>query len=187
MAMPPDVEYRVVLVFPGYGTERENAEEIVEEALDYLNTHRDKPGFRFAPYVTARLEIVPDLEQAQAKMETDDGVAMLILHDLDDEERNDFTRECNARDVPVCQTVPAPDQPRKPRRRGEPWKIVFKKRSEDDDAPRAHTITEATLTAPLEDDEDVLIDRVQQLIAVMALGVMEYHWRRQPPRFLFSE
>ena len=38
------VEYEVILLFPGFGDERENAEQIVEEALNYLNTEKDEPG-----------------------------------------------------------------------------------------------------------------------------------------------
>jgi hypothetical protein len=38
------VEYTVILAFPGFGEERENAEEIVERALEWLNTNKDEPG-----------------------------------------------------------------------------------------------------------------------------------------------
>ena len=58
MATPPDVDYQVVLVVPGFGDEREHAEQILEEALHYLNTEKDEPGMRFAYNVSARLEIV---------------------------------------------------------------------------------------------------------------------------------
>ena len=34
MAGPQEVDYAVVLVFPGFGAERENAETIVEGALE---------------------------------------------------------------------------------------------------------------------------------------------------------
>jgi hypothetical protein len=172
-------------VFPGYGSERANAEEIIEAALDYLNTQKAEPGFRFAHEVFARLEIVPDVEQAQALLDSDDSVVMMILHGLEDEERIAFTIDCGERGVSVCRTVPAPDEPPPPlRKAGERrrWQIVFKERSDDDFEPRAHTISETTLTAPLEDEEEVVIERVQQLIAVMALGVMEQHWKRKPPR-----
>jgi hypothetical protein len=184
MNRPPDIEYKVVLVFPGYGSERESAEEIIEAALEHLNTQKDEPGFRFTFEVFARLEIVPDLEQAQALLDSDDSVVMMILHGLDDEERIDFTIDCGERGVSVCRTVPAPDEPPPPRKAGErrPWQIVFRERSDDDFEPRAHTISETTLTGPLEDNEEVVIERVQQLIAVMALGVMEQHWKRKPPQ-----
>jgi hypothetical protein len=183
MTNPPTFQYRVVLVFPGFGTERENAETIVEEALAYLNTHKEKPGFRFAPPVSAQLEIVPDVEQAQAKLLTDDSVAMMILHDLDEEERLAFTWECVEQGVPVCQTMPTADRPDKPRRardKSRGW--TFELRMPSGDEPRAHKIPETTLTDTLDDDEEMLVERVQQLIAVMALGVMEYHWRRNSHR-----
>jgi len=32
-------------------------------------------------------------------------------------------------------------------------------------------------------DEEELMDRVGQLIAVMALGVMEHHWTLNPPQY----
>ena len=184
----PEVEYTVVLVFPSYGTERDNAETIIEEALGYLNTQKDEPGFRFAYSVSARLEIVPDVEDAQAKLRTDDSVAMMILYDLPDDERLAFTRECLDQNVLVCQTVPPSesDAPRPPRDQRGPLKVVLKKRSHDDE-PRAHKILHTTLTAPLDDDdEEALGDRVGQLIAVMALGVMEHHWTLNPPRRYFA-
>jgi hypothetical protein len=182
MTKPPNVEYKVVLVFPGFGEERANAEAIIEEALAYLNTQKDEPGFRFAAPVSARLEIVPDVEQAQARLLTDDTVAMMILHDLPDEERLAFTGECVAQGVLVCHTTPSPDQPARPRKardKNRGWRFVLKKGS--DDEPRAHKIPETTLTATPEDDEEVLMERVQQLIAVLALGVMEHHWTKRPP------
>ncbi len=190
MTRPKNVEYKVVLVFPGFGEERENAEQLIEEALQYLNTQKDEPGMRFARQVTARLEIVPDVEQAQAKLSTDDAVAMMILHDLPDDERIAFTRECAEQDVPVCHTTPAPDLPesgpRAARAKRRDWQVVFRQRSEHDE-PIAHKICETTLTAPLEGDPEALGDRVGQLIAVMALGVMEHHWTRNPPQLLLPE
>src|SRR5262245_61348869 len=107
MAGHEDVEYTVVLVIPGYGEERENAEAIVEQALEFLNTYRDEPGFRFAPYVTAHLEVVSDVEDALEKLRSDDSVAMMVLHGLPDDERLALTRECQGRDVEVCRTFPA--------------------------------------------------------------------------------
>jgi hypothetical protein len=61
-------------------------------------------------------------------------------------------------------------------------KVVFRRRSPDDEPP-AHRIFETTLSAPIdEDDQEEMMDRVGQLIAVMALGVMEHHWRKNPPQ-----
>jgi hypothetical protein len=184
MSKLPDIEYKVLLVFPGFGEERENAEQVVEEALEYLNTQKDEPGFRFAQNVSARLEIVTDAEQAFAALQTDDDLATMILHDLDDEERTALTQECMAAGVPVCHTVVSQDKPRKrpeSRPRDRTWKVVFRKATGKE--LRAHKISEATLTAPLEGDPEELMDRVGQLIAVMALGVMEFHWTRNPPRY----
>lgn len=188
MDTPAEIEYTVVLVFSGWGSERESAEQIIEEALAYLNTPRYEPGFRFAPNVRALLEIVPDIEDALAKLEADDTVAMMILFDLPEEERRALIYECADRGVQVCETTPAPDQPQRPRpprgqRRG--WNFVLRKR--DDNEPSAHSICETTLTGPLDDDEEMLIERVQQLIAVLALGVMQHHWARRPPRIPWSE
>jgi hypothetical protein len=180
-----NVEYKVVLVFPGFGEERENAEQIVEEALLYLNTEKDEPGMRFAPNVSARLEIVADAEQAHAKLQTDDDVAMMILHDLPDDERTALTEECAGRDVPVCHTLAPKENPRKEprssRARQRSWKVVFRERT--DDEPRAHKISETTLTAPPEGDEEEWMDRIGQIITVLALGVMEHHWTRNPPKY----
>jgi len=114
MEKPSDVEYTVVLVCPAYGEERENAEEIIEAALEHLNTQKDEPGFRFAYPVFARLEIVSDAEEAEERLLDDRSVAMMILHGLDDDERIALTRKCLARTVPVCRTTPTPDQPEDP-------------------------------------------------------------------------
>jgi hypothetical protein len=179
-----NVEYKVVLVFPGFGDERDNAEQIVEEALHYLNTQKDEPGMRFAQNVTAQLEIVADADQAHARLQSEDDLATMILHDLDDEEKAALTAECAGKGIPVCHTQDAGRKPRKEPRssRGKPreWKVVFKKGGGDE--PRAHKILASTLTAPLEGDQEELMDRVGQLITVLALGVMEYHWTRNPPR-----
>jgi hypothetical protein len=190
MAKPKNVEYKVVLVFPGFGEERENAEQLLEEALGYLNTQKDEPGMRFAYNVFARLEIVPDVEQAQAKLRTDRTVATMILHDLPEDERDAFTRECVQQGVPVCHTLPAPEPPdatpHTAHVEGRGWTVVIKERSKDDE-PRAHKILETTLTASLEGDPEELSDRIGQLIAVLALGVMEHHWTRNPPQMPFLE
>jgi hypothetical protein len=180
MANPANVEYTVVLVFPGFGTERENAEQVVEEALQYLNTQKTEPGFRFASNVFARLEMVTDGEQAQARLRSDDNLAMMILHALPEDERAALTEECAEKGVPVCHTLDCADNPPKKRRsaRGQrrQLQLVFRKATENE--PRAHKIPETTLTASPENDEEEWIDRIGQLIAVMALGVMEFHWTR---------
>jgi hypothetical protein len=190
MSPPPDVEYQVLLVFPGFGVEREHAEQIIEEALAYLNTQKDEPGMRFAYNVSARLEVVATVEEAYARLEDDDDdLATMILHDLDDDERRTLTLACAARDVPVCHTIiheETPEERRRRRRRPRELKVVFRKR-EPDDEPRAHRIAETTLIAPLDGDPDELGDRVGQLITVLALGVMEHHWRQNPPRFSLPE
>src|SRR5205823_3757995 len=143
--------------------ERENAEQIVEEALHYLNTQKDEPGFRFAQHVSARLEIVMDAEQAEDRLQTDDDLAMMILHGLDDDEKMALTRACERKNVPVCHTVEGSDKPRKKPRRSSLGKRIMKVvfREKKDDGPRAHTILESTLTGPLEDDDqEDLGDRV---------------------------
>jgi hypothetical protein len=176
-----------LLVSPSFGEARENAEGIIEEALEYLNTFREEPGFRFAPYVTARLEIVSDADEARARLESDDALAMMILHDLPDDERIALTLECGQENVPVCRTVPADEsQPRPPRTPMREWKVVFGKR-EDAEEPPAHKVLDTVLTDSLESEEEELVDRVRQLIAVMALGVMEHHWKKNPPRYLFEQ
>jgi hypothetical protein len=152
------VEYTVLLVFPGFGDKRANAEQIVEEALHHLNTEKDEPGWRFAQNVTARLDIVPDADQARDRMQTDSDLAMMILHDLDEDERSELTQECAARGVVVCHThdtEPNPDEEPRPRRaRQRGWKVVFRKSRSDE--PRAHQIPASTLTAPAEGDEEEL-------------------------------
>ena len=61
MAFDDEADYTVVFIFPGYGPERENAEAIVESALEWLNNNKEEPGFRFAPSVSAHLQIVSDV------------------------------------------------------------------------------------------------------------------------------
>jgi hypothetical protein len=177
-----EVEYTVILVFPGYGEERENAEAIVEAALEWLNNNKEEPGFRFAPPVSAHLEIVPDTDEARARIETDEYVAMVLLHDLDVAERNDMIRHCRARHIPTCFTEDGP----RPRRRKGPWKIVFRNKPDKDDVP-SHRIVASTLTAPIDEEDEETGDRVGQLIAVMALGVMEHHWGKNMPSYGFDE
>ena len=53
MSRRQEVDYTVVLTFPGFGEERENAEAVVEAALEWLNNNKEEPGFRFAPPVSA--------------------------------------------------------------------------------------------------------------------------------------
>ena len=177
MSVPEEVDYTVVLVFPGFGAERESAEAVVESALDWLNTYKETPGFRFARPVSAHLEIVSDADEVRDRIEADESVAMILLHDLDDDERDALVRLCNARQVGACYTVDAP-RPRRPRK--EPMKVVFR-RKEPGEAS-AHTLCAETLTAPVGDDEDTQ-GRVGEVIAVLALGVMSYHWGRNPPRY----
>jgi hypothetical protein len=174
------VEYAVVLVFPGFGVEREYAEEVVEDALEYLNVPRYEPGMRFAPHVRARLEIVMDAEQAMNRLEADDDVAALIIHDLDDDEKNSLTEECAARGIAVCHTCETSGRPRKKRAKDKKgWTFTLRPKSEK--GPSAHQIADTVLTSP-PDDEEEWSDRVGQVIMVLALGVMQCHWSRNPPK-----
>jgi hypothetical protein len=183
MAMPDDVDYTVILVFPGFGDERENAETIVESALEWLNNNREEPGFRFAPWVTAHLEIVATTEEARERIETDESVAMVILHELDEEERDAMLREVAERHIAACITV---DGQRRRRRRKGPWRIVF--RNKPTNEPPAHQVASETLTGPVAEDDEETGERIGQFIAVMALGVMEHHWgKSDPPSYLPAE
>jgi hypothetical protein len=175
MASSPEVDYTVVLVFPGFGAERENAETIVESALQWLNTYKDEPGFRFAPPVSAHLEIVQDADEARSRIETDESVAMVLLHDVADDERDALVRDCEAREIAAGYTV---DVPRRPGARKGPMQVVI--RSKPADEVPAHRLCAETLTAPVGEDEATQ-GRIGELIAVMALGVMEHHWRKNPP------
>ena len=180
MSMPENVEYTVVLLFPGFGDEREIAEQIVADALDHLNIPNYEPGFRFAPNVTARLEIVAIVDEAEEILDTDRDLAMMILHDLPAERRTALTEACSDKNVMVCHTVDDGRRRRKSRGKKGEMKIVFSKAP--DDAPRAHRLAASTLTAPIDDDDNEELDqRIDQVIAVLALGVMEHHWRRHPP------
>jgi hypothetical protein len=181
MAKPRDVEYTVILVFPGFGTERENAETVVESALEWLNNNREEPGFRFAPWVTAQLEIVQDADEARSRIEADMSVAMILLHDLDGEERDDLLKYCGSRHIPACITEDGPPR----RRRKGPWRIVFRNKPAESEVP-THRIAAETLTGPVEEDEETG-ERIGQLIAVLALGVMEHHWEKAPPLDPFSD
>jgi hypothetical protein len=174
MTDPQEVDYTVLLVMPGFGGEREHAETIVEIALDWLNNNKDEPGFRFAPPVSAHLENVQDADEARARLESDDSVAMVLLHDLPADERDALVRQCAARDVGACYTV---DAPRPARPRQGPWRVVF--RDKPSPEPPAHRLCAETLTAPVEDEEETGA-RAGELVAVLALGVMQYHWRKNP-------
>src|SRR5437763_13423301 len=99
MGRTDPVDYTVILVFPGFGSERENAEAIVESAIDWLNTNKDEPGFRFAYPVFAHLELVQNADESRDRIEEDASVAMVIMHDLEDEERNDLVRHCKSRNI----------------------------------------------------------------------------------------
>jgi hypothetical protein len=180
MTTPPQYEYTVLLLFPGYGSERENAEAVCEMALDWLNHNKETPGFRFNPVVGASLAIVSDLEDVRERIEADDSVALVILHGLDDDERLPILRELRERHVAACYTVDVPRNP-KP---GE-LKVVIGKRRPDDQPP-AHTLTADTLTDPVDEDEELTSRRVGDCIAVMALGVMSYHWHKVPPKRRFD-
>jgi hypothetical protein len=170
-----EVEYTVLLVFPGYGTERENAETIVEAALEWLNTYKDEPGFRFHPLVSAHVEIVPDADEARERIEADPGVAMVLVHDMEDEERDALLRFCQKRNASACITV---DAPRPRGRPTEPMKVVFRKQPPN--RPSAHEICAETLTGEVEEDEDTEA-RVGEVIAVLALGVMQHYWQKVHP------
>lgn len=177
MESPQEFDYTVLLVFPGYGTERENAEMIVESALHWLNTFKDEPGFRFAPPVSAHLEMVQDADEARAAIESDETVATVLIHDLPDEDRDDLVRLCSERDIGVGFTV---DIPRRPGPRNEPMKVVL--RSKPTNEPPAHRLVAETLTGPVEEEDEETGDRVGEVIAVLALGVMQHHFRKNPPR-----
>jgi hypothetical protein len=173
MTSPPDVDYTVVLVFPGFGAEREAAETIVESALEWLNTCKDEPGFRFAPEVSAHLTVVTGADEARAMIEEGVGVAMVLLHDLPNDERNALVRYCAKRHVGACCTI---DAPRRAGPRDEPMQVVVRPRAKNE--PPAHRLCAETLTAPAGEDEETG-ERVGEVIAVLALGIMSHHWERK--------
>ncbi len=166
-----EVEYTVLLLFPGFGTERENAESVVESALAWLNANKIKPGFRFAPPVSAHLEIVSSIDEAQTRIEEVDDVAIVIAHDVEEEERDAFLLDCQAQGISAAITVDAPRPEKRP--------LNFTLRAKPKEGISAHTLCAETLTAPVEEDED-MGDRVWEVIAVLALGVMQHHWNRNP-------
>jgi hypothetical protein len=100
---------------------------------------------------------------------------MVLLHDLAEDERDALARLCDERHVAVCYTV---DAPRRVRRPDEPWQVVFRPRPKDE--PPAHRLAAETLTDPVAEDDDTGA-RVSEVIAVLALGVMEHHWRKTLP------
>lgn len=175
------VHYTVVLVFPGFGPEREYAEDVVENALEYLNIPRYEPGMRFAPHVRAQLEIVMDAEQVMTRLDADEDVAIVIIHDLDEDEKTGLTEECAARGVSVCHTIETGGRPRKTRPRDKKgW--TFQLRPKSEKGVSAHQVADSVLTTPPDDEED-WSDRVSQVIMVLALGVMQFHWSRNPPKY----
>ncbi len=163
-----DVQYTVVLVFPGFGEEREYAEQIVEGAIEHLNIPNYEPGFRFAPNVRAQLEVVGTTEQAYDKLESYDDLAMMILHDVEDDEKWALTAACEEKDVAVCHTFDAPERPRKRRDKDKGW--TFELRAKQDDRPSAHQIPARSLIAPPSEDEEEMSTRIWQVIAVLAMG-----------------
>jgi hypothetical protein len=165
-----ETEYTVLLLFPGFGAEGENAEEVVECALGWLNTHKEEPGFRFAPPVSAHLEIVRTSDEARDRIDADERVAMVLVHGLDGDERDALLRVCNDRHVAACVTV---DAPRRAGSRDEPFRFAIRKKVEGE--PSAHSLSAETLTAPVGEDEQTQ-GRVGEVIAVLALGVMQHHW-----------
>jgi hypothetical protein len=173
MTTPEEVDYTVLLVFPGFGAERENAEAIVEGALGWLNANKEEPGFRFAPAVSAHLEMVQDDDAARDRIAEDGNVALVLLHDLPEDERAALVRHCAERRIGAGYTVdaPRPDHPHK-----GPMKVVL--RSQPSDEPPAHRIVAETLTAPVGEDDQTQ-ERIGELIAVLALGVMQYHWGKR--------
>jgi hypothetical protein len=175
MDSPQHFDYVILLVFPGFGPERENAEAVVENALDWLNDNKSEPGFRFAAPVFAHLETVSDAAAARDRLEADERVATVILHGLDDRERDELARVCDALDVGVCATV---DAPRSAGPRDQPWRLILRDRPSGE-VPH-HRLCAETLTAPVGDDRDTA-GRVEEVIAVLALGVMMHHFRKNPP------
>jgi hypothetical protein len=167
-----EIDYTVILVFPSFGEEREHAETIVEAALEWLNTFKEEPGFRFAPQVSAHLEIVGDVDEGRDRIETGESVAMILLHDVAPDERDALVRHCESLHIPACYTI---DRPRRTGPQTEPWRVVI--RSQPTEEVRAHRISGQTLTDPVEEDEEDTGRRVGEVIAVLALGVMEHHFR----------
>jgi hypothetical protein len=105
------------------------------------------------------------------------------MHDVPDEERNALIRDCDDRHIGACYTI---DVPRPTGRRAEgPMKVVI--RSKPTNEPSAHRLCAGTLTDPIEEDEEDTGRRVWDLIAVMALGVMQYHFHRNPPQYKFLQ
>ena len=91
-------------------------------------------------------------------------------------------RFCGRRHIPTAYTVDAP----RPRRRKGPWRIVFGNKPPEHEVP-SHQLVASTLTAPVDEEDEETGDRIMQLIAVMALGVMEHHFGKDERRHSFDE
>ena len=144
--------------------------------LEWLNTCKDEPGFRFAYEVSDHLEMVADADKARDRIEADESVAIVLLHDLDEDERDAMLRHCAERHVSACITV---DAPRRTGPREGPMKVVF--RSKPANEPPAHRLAAETLTGPVDEEDEETGRRVGEVIAVLALGVMQRHWEMNPP------
>jgi hypothetical protein len=131
--------------------------------------------------VSAHLETVLNVDAARERVETDDSVAMVMLHEADDEDGHELARECEERNIAVCFTI---DAPRPTDDRPPSLKLELRKTPADE--VRAHRICGETLTDSIADDEDDTGRRVWELIAVLALGVMEHYWRLNPPERLLK-
>jgi len=179
-------KYKVVLLIPPNLEGIENAQAILQQVLDMLNSHRLPPGMRFADEVTAELEVAHDIHTVSGRIKKEKDLALVIACGFEESALKKFVHVCERNNVQFCNAADIPMDNRQTTEEqaeqlgDDPYVIPVKFLTPEEVSARrhqlpGHNISKAFLTAEIPASPEVMEDRVNWLLGLLALGVMQAH------------
>jgi len=175
-------KYKVILLMPENLKGAKNAETLLQQALEVLNTHRLGPGFRFSDDVVAALEVAHDKETVLRRAREKD-LALVIACGFPQEELTRLAHNCRSYQVQFCHAREIP-----PDDHGVNARFIWTHGKDLVKAPGGreiigHEIEQTIFTNAISDDHEEFQSRIFGAIQILAMGVMSAHsFKHDPPR-----
>jgi len=160
----------------------EHAQEVLNLALEALNSHELPPGMRFADNVTAELEVTNDLEQARNQVKQK-KTGLIIACGFAENAVRPLAELCRKHRLDFCHaSEPLPEERSSIEEQiatlGEDPHVMPVRFLTPEEAAKkfpGHSVDIATLTDATDISPEVIGDRVGKMIGIIGLGVMQSH------------
>lgn len=186
---PEPKQYKVILLAnPSLSEDAiENAQAMLGNTLELLNSHTLEPGLRFADHVTATLEVAHDLPAVMNRIKREKDVALVIASGFEEKPLWPLAKACKRRNVEFCNAAPIPLDERPTLEEQaeilgdeDPYVVPIRFLTPKEAAARkhqlpGHNIDQALLTEPIAESPEVMEHRVNKTLMLLAIGVMTAH------------